>query len=288
MQRRISLSIKDVLYKIRLKFREKKGLNLNKSYLQLIRTNHPANCLTLDLAQIPDLNLTDLSQIQFSFRNRPIQVLVQIEDRLKSLPRAFKHNKFGNSGPRMELQNLTKNTFCYYAVQFSQNVFVENDPGKKCKNYINTKYSNCDDEFIQKVLDKNYPPGFLPIWATNDTSKVTTSIVGNKNTFDDAYAEIVSGTAESECPLPCLSTDITSVFLDEKYDSIKKSRIDITFSNKVAITVTYFPKFSIASFMSELGGSMGMWLGLGVVQTMEKMVSLVCRIKFGTQEDNTI
>ena len=137
-------------------------------------------------------------------------------------------------------------------------------------------------------MDKNYPPGFLPIWATNDTSKVTTSIVGNKNTFDHAYAEIVTGTAESECPLPCLSTDVTSVFLDEKYDSIKKSRIDITFSNKVVITVTYFPRFSIASFMSELGGSMGMWLGLGVVQTMEKMLSLVCRIKAGRQEDNTI
>ena len=137
-------------------------------------------------------------------------------------------------------------------------------------------------------MDENYPPGFLPIWANNNLSKVTTSIVGNKNTFDDAYAEIVSGTAESECPLPCLSTDITSVFLDEKLVSIKKSRIDITFSNNVAITITYFPKFNIASFMSELGGSMGMWLGLGVVQTMEKMVSLVCRIKFRTQEDNTI
>ena len=104
----------------------------------------------------------------------------------------------------MEIQNLTKNSFRYFAVKFNQNKFVENGLGKKCKNYINTKYSDCDDKFIHKVLDKNYPPGFLPIWATNDLSNVTTSIVGNKANVDDAFAEIVTGTAESDCP-PALS-----------------------------------------------------------------------------------
>ena len=40
--------------------------------------------------------------------------------------------------------------------------------------------------------------------------------------------------------------------------------------------------------MSEVGGSMGLWLGLGVVQTLEMLFSLACIIQFGRQEDKPI
>ena len=45
--------------------------------------------------------------------------------------------------------------------------------------------------------------------------------------------------------------------------------IDLTFSSKVFVTETDFAKFTISSFLSEVGGSMGLWLGLGVVQVLE-------------------
>ena len=51
-----------------------------------------------------------------------------------------------------------------------------------------------------------------------------------------------------------------------------QSTIDIVFDDKVTITTFYFPKFNIADFLSALGGSMGLWLGLGVVQTFEIIV----------------
>ena len=108
---------------------------------------------------------------------------------------------------------------------------------------------------------------------------MTTHIIAKKDNFDEFYKEIVSGTAESGCLLPCTSTDMTSVFLDEKYDSINHSRIDIAFSDTVAVTVTDFPEFNPAVFLSAFGGSMGMWLGLGVVQTMEMLVNLTWRKK---------
>ena len=274
---RTTTIVKDILRRIWLKFHERKGLNLPIENIELIRSNHPTNCLTLDLVQIPNLILKDLSQIQFSFRKKPkYKIEIQLEDRLQSLTRSFKYNKFRNSGPKMDLQNLSKNTFRYYAVKFNQNIFVEDDPGKKCRNYTKTKtsYNACDEDFIRKVLANNYPHGFLPIWATNDTSKVTSHIIAEKDNFDEFYKEIVSGTAESGCLLPCTSTDMTSVFLDEKYDSINHSRIDIAFFDTVAVTVTDLPEFSPAVFLSAFVVSMGMWLGLGVGQTLEMLVNL--------------
>ena len=137
----------------------KKGDNLNMKYCQLIRPNHPANYMTLDLVQIPDLDLNELSQIQFTFEKEPNQVEIKMEDCLHSVPRSFKYNKFKNSRPKMELQNLAKNMFRYCTVRLNQKIFVENDPGKSCKNYISTKYSDCDDKFNHQILKQNYHLG---------------------------------------------------------------------------------------------------------------------------------
>ena len=234
IQKKISNPVKEVFRKTWLKFHGRNGSFLNITDVKLIRPNHPTNCLTLDLIKIPDLNLKYLSQIQFSFLNMPqYQVEVKMEDRLYSLSRAYKYNKFGNSGPKMDLMNLSENMFRYYAVEFSQNRFIESDPGKKCKTYITSSFNDCDEQFIKKELERKYPPGFLPIWATDNHSMVTTYITGNKNTFEDNYTGFVSGTTKSHCPLPCTSTKISSVFIDEKYDSLNYSKIDILFLIKL-------------------------------------------------------
>ena len=278
------MPVKDMIDNLRLKFHKKSGIYLNISYLELIRPNHPSNCLTLDLS---NLSLKDLIQIQFNFKqNSKYQLEVQLEDRLYSLSRSFKYNKFGNSGPKMELMNLSRSMFRYYSVQLSQNVFTEEDPGKKCKHYIETSYNDCDEQFIKKMLRENYPPGFMPVWATSNLSSVTTFITGNKNNFSKNYKNIILGTLESDCPPPCTYTNIISVFQDEKKENFTTSRIDITFSNKVSVVLSDFPKFNIAMFLSSCGGSMGMWLGVGVVQTVEMVVSAVWRLMMNKNQDN--
>ena len=174
--------------------------------------------------------------------------------------------------------DLSKNMFRYFAVKFTQNKMTDKDPRKRCKNYIKTSYNDCDEEFIKTELEMNYPPGFLPIWATANLSLVTTAISTNIDSFASTCADIVSGTMESNCSPPCTSTEIASVFLDEKYVS-DFSRVDITISEQISITVTDFPKFNLAVFLSAFGGSMGMWLGLGVVQTIEMLINTLWRIK---------
>ena len=94
------------------------------------------------------------------------------------------------------------------------------------------------------------------------------------------------GALKSECTLPCTSTEITSVFLDEKNDNYTTSRIDIAFSKQVSVAVTDFPKFNTAVFLSACGGSMGLWLGVGIVQAVEMLGRIFWRIKLDKKQQN--
>ena len=279
IQKRTQLPVKDVNDFIKLKF-QNESMNLTLSHLELIRPNHPTNCLTLDLLKTYTHSLRGLYQIQFHFKSSSkYQIEVQIEDRLNSLSRAFKYNKFGRSGPRMELDNLNKSSYRYYSVQFNQKKFTERDPGKKCKNYHKTSFDDCDQEFFGKLLKEKYPPGFLPLWATNNLSTVTTLIRGNGSKFSKNYEGFILGDLKSDCLAPCTSTEITSVFLDEKNDNYSRSKIDITFSEHVSTVLTDFPKFNAAVFLSSCGGSMGMWLGVSVLQTAEVLWKILWKVK---------
>ena len=55
-------------------------------------------------------------------------------------------------------------------------------------------FQDCDDEYIRRALDENYPPDFTPIWATDNISEVTTDLKTNISDFYDKYQEIVTGT----------------------------------------------------------------------------------------------
>ena len=41
------------------------------------------------------------------------------------------------------------------------------------------------------------------------------------------------------------------------------SALDISLDRKVTITESFIPEFSLSSFFADLGGSLGLWLGVG-------------------------
>ena len=273
------MPVKNIIKHITLKFHNGSIKVFGKSRIKLMNPNHPTNCLTLDLVKIPNQSLKGLSRIGFCFNmSTKYQIEVRLEDRQFSLSRAFRYNKFGNLGPKMILTNSTRSSFKYYSVQFKQESFTENTPGKKCKMYGKTSYNDCDQQFIKKWLTGNYPQNFTPIWATSNSSAVSTHFINN-NYFHETYKRLILGTMRSDCPPPCTTTDITSVLIDEKNDNFSESRIDITFSDQVSTIVNNFPQFSTAYFLSACGGSMGMWLGMGVVQIVEILTRMIWRVK---------
>ena len=78
------------------------------------------------------------------------------------------------------------------------------------------------------------------------------------------------------CPLPCTETKIKTIFINE-FDkpTEDKSRIDIAFSTTVSTYINDFPTFRLPKFLSELGGTLGLWLGLGVLQLFNILLTVV-------------
>ena len=56
------------------------------------------------------------------------------------------------------------------------------------------------------------------------------------------------------------------------------SIIDIAFSQTVAVTEHFYPTFSFSKFISSIGGCLGFWLGVGVVQIGGYGVTMIVKI----------
>ena len=93
------------------------------------------------------------------------------------------------------------------------------------------------------------------------------TLPGNSSTI--SYEDLWDGTQLSPCPLPCSTTHTDTRLLAEYPGTKNSSRINLTFSTKVEVTTTDFLKFYLSTVLSDLGGSMGLWLGLGMVQAVE-------------------
>ena len=79
--------------------------------------------------------------------------------------------------------------------------------------------------------------------------------------------DLLSGTIPSECQNPCVETEMkASLIKDTIIDSYERSFIYFNIDQTVDITEYFYPEFSISNFLSSVGGSLGLWLGIGVVQ----------------------
>ena len=94
-----------------------------------------------------------------------------------------------------------------------------------------------------------------------------------------AYGDLLDGSQISDCPLPCTTTSVESRILTEtSYENI--SKIDLTFSPTIIVTTTSFLKFIFAKFLSDLGGCLGLWLGLSMVQLVDMVWKFVLKFVF--------
>ena len=57
------------------------------------------------------------------------------------------------------------------------------------------------------------------------------------------------------------------------------SILDITIKQSVTVSEYFFPEFSVSLFLSSMGGALGLWLGLGVLQLATNIVTLATWIK---------
>ena len=57
------------------------------------------------------------------------------------------------------------------------------------------------------------------------------------------------------------------------------STFDLTLDQQVTVTESYYPSFSPLSFITMMGGALGLWLGVGAVQLVAYSVVAASWIK---------
>ena len=99
-------------------------------------------------------------------------VELHLQGRNLNAHRDIPDHVFYHIGDAMKLDKYTS-----YRVKIKKRVYVESDPGRTCRNYPNSEfetYMECDDKYMRDRVDKVAPGlNLMPVWMTNDLSKVT-------------------------------------------------------------------------------------------------------------------
>ena len=109
--RQVAFDVKTILENVALKFRNGTSVRLRRKHnlTQLTRPNYPNNCHHIDL----QFNLIGLNEIRFILHktNQKHDIEIRMEDKLQSLSRNYKYNKFATS--IFKVDKMKNNHFRY-------------------------------------------------------------------------------------------------------------------------------------------------------------------------------
>lgn len=88
--------------------------------------------------------------------------------------------------------------------------------------------------------------------------------------------DFFDGTFATPCFLPCLTTQVKGALVSTQIlGKNKPTTFELTFDQRVSTTKSFYPDPSITNLFSELGGSLGLWLGLGLLQLCVTFINIV-------------
>ena len=61
----------------------------------------------------------------------------------------------------------------------------------------------------------------------------------------------------------------------DSYTSGEGPGFSFEINQQLEVTEFFIPEFSVSTFLAELGGSIGLWLGVGAVQLLSNGVNLI-------------
>ena len=167
--------------------------------------------------------------------------------------------------------NMKEKDHQIYNIELTQEVFMENDPNQNCTNYPTEKYPSyaaCDEAFIESILGA----GVVPPWNSDNMQNISARLPpldpATAAEYAAEYDALRSGMRTPPCHAPCKTTKaITQLASSSKNQTI--ATVTLSFKEQMAVTVTDFTPFSLSIFLSNVGGSLGLWLGLGLLQLGE-------------------
>ena len=180
----------------------------------------------------------------------------------------YKGDKIGITG------NQSKNVLKVYDMEMNEEIFVEEDRSKNCANYPTRdyeSYNECDKQYSLNRLAAEVGPGFTPLWATDNISTVT--VEPTWATEKTAFITLATGLQVSDCKLPCKIMKTVTTYSSEQ--AYHYSGIAVNFKNDMQITSTRHVRFDPVKFLCDIGGILGLWLGLGLVQLSNMVVDSI-------------
>ena len=163
--------------------------------------------------------------------------------------------------------------------RWNEEVFEEEDPIKNCTNYPNNKYetyNDCDRQSALSTLGTEISPAFYPYWAAPDKNF---SLVATDPIYLDAsskgnflHTTYVTGVKTTNCRLSCKTTKTFSKFISNQ-ETFFGSGLYVTFNPDMQVTRTILVKFDPIKCLCDMGGMLGLWLGLGALQLGELLVT---------------
>ena len=219
--------------------------------------------------------------LQVNFRpDLPIdEAEIVIEDAMILSGRRIIEHSHYYAGPAKIIQFMKNCTICLlkvYSTELQQEVHDEEDISKHCSVYPNDQYdsyNDCDIKSSISRLSNNFGINFMPIWATNNISSVTSSPLYAPFSSNILHYSLTDGIQVSDCKMPCTTTKTSTIAMKEKPNL--EQAIRIVFKSEMQITTTSMVHFNLIKFLSDVGGILGLWLGLGMVQLFDLVLPRV-------------
>ena len=164
---------------------------------------------------------------------------------------------------------IWKGLFSVYRTKIQKTEDLEEDSAANCFSYRESSYKNCTDSVVQGTYFDEI--GCLPPWFTYNEDLVC------NHTFDknewrnipDMIFRNFDQTIFGDCQQPCtrlyFSTKVIRIVEPYHYEGLK-----ILFDPSVEVALSV-PTMTVLGLLSNIGGFLGLFLGVSILQVFLKM-----------------